>query len=136
MMAAVVTAAMEAFRVTFTVYPVKIIAVKAIPVIVRLMVATVCGVATMVPVTRIEATVDRAVKACPTAVPGACAEKYAAIEPLRTVVAVGRAVVRSIAIVAIGADGSGTTDIYPKGNLGAGGCWSSKSQTDNRGCGK
>ena len=57
-----------------------------------------------VSVMRIEAVVDMADKAVRSMEPGASSNKHAANKPVRTVVAIGRTVVRSIVKVSIGTD--------------------------------
>jgi hypothetical protein len=60
---------------------------------------------TVVAVVRVEAVIYVAVKAVRTVEPGAGTEKDATDEPVRSVVAVGRAVIRRVVEVTIGADG-------------------------------
>lgn len=61
----------------------------------------------VVSVIGMEAGIDVAVEVVMAVIPGAGADEEAAVEPLRAVVAVGRAVVRRDGVVAIGANGSG-----------------------------
>jgi hypothetical protein len=58
----------------------------------------------MIPVMRIIAIVDVAIKAVRAVEPGAGSEEHAAHKPIRPIVAVGRTVIRSIVEVAVGAD--------------------------------
>jgi hypothetical protein len=57
----------------------------------------------MVAVARIVALVDMAIKSMRSVEPGARPDKYPASEPIRTVVAIGCTVIRSIGEVAVGA---------------------------------
>jgi hypothetical protein len=59
----------------------------------------------MVAVMRVKAVVDVAVEAVRAMEPGTGSKKHAADKPVRAIVAVGRAVIRSIVEVAIGAAG-------------------------------
>ena len=58
----------------------------------------------MIPVMRIVAVVDVAIKAVVTVEPGAGSEEHPAHKPIWPIVAVGRAIIRSIVEVAVGAD--------------------------------
>jgi hypothetical protein len=62
------------------------------------------GQRSTVTVMRIKAVVDVAVETVRTVKPGACSKKYPANKPIRSVIAVGRAVIWGIVEVAIGAD--------------------------------
>jgi hypothetical protein len=57
----------------------------------------------MVAVARIVALVDMAIKSMRSVKPGAGPDKYSSCEPIRTIVAIGRTVIRSIRKVAVGA---------------------------------
>jgi hypothetical protein len=70
---------------------------------------------TAVTVMRVIAVVDVAVEAAPAVEPGASSKKHPADKPVGAIVAVGRAVVRSIVEVPIGADGRHSN---VDGNLG------------------
>jgi hypothetical protein len=53
-----------------------------------------------------EAGIDMAIEVFAAVVPGAGTDEYAAVEPLRAVIAIGRAIVRRDGVVAIRANGS------------------------------
>ncbi len=69
----------------------------------------------MISVARIVAVIDVAVKLSAAMEPGTRPDKCSAIEPLGPVIAIGRAVVRSVIVIAIGAGGL-RSDV--DGNLG------------------
>jgi hypothetical protein len=60
------------------------------------------GIRTMVSVTRVVAVVHVAIKSVGTVKPGASPDEYSPREPIRAIVAIGCAVVRSKVVVAIG----------------------------------
>src|SRR5579862_2501946 len=75
------------------------------------------GERTVVSVMRIPAVIDVTIESARTMEPWACADEDAISEPIWTVVAVGRAIVRSIVEVAVRAHRS-RPDIHSDGNLG------------------
>jgi len=72
-------------------------------------------VRSMVAVAGVKAVVDMAVEVAGAAEPAAGADEHAVVEPIGPVVAVGRAVVGSVVVVAVGADG---LDTEVDGDLG------------------
>ncbi len=62
------------------------------------------GQRAMIPMTRIVAVVDMAVKAVGTVIPGPSPKKHSAREPVWPVVTVGRAVIGSVVKVTVGTD--------------------------------
>ena len=96
---------------------------EAMEVVRRCMVAAVLREAAVIAVAGIEVAIHGAVEVVGAMEPGAGSDEDAAIEPLRAVVAVRRAVVGGVVIVAVGAFGRGA-DIDADGNLGVGfWCW-------------
>ena len=82
------------------------------------------GICAVIAVIGMVAGIDVAVEVVMAVVPGAGADEDAAVEPLRAVVAVGRAAVRACGVVAIGANGSGA-DVDADLGIGA---WSRYEQ--------
>ena len=80
-------------------------------VIVGFAIVAVAGEAAPVAVTRIKAVIDAAVEAARTVEPRAGSVEAAAVEPIWTVVAVGRAVVGGVVKIAVGAGRGGAADI-------------------------
>ena len=67
-------------------------------------IAAMLGIAAMVAITRVEATVHMAVEAAIAVIVTACADENATVKPFRAIVAIGSAVVGAIAIVSVRAD--------------------------------
>ncbi len=129
-------ATVEALMVELTLCAVEIVSVEVLKVIVRLTVSAMIGVPAVIPIPGIEVMIYGAIVAGAAAIPGACTDKEAAVEPLRAVVAIGRAVIGRKAIVAIRANRSGATDVYTERNLAAGRRWSGCAQRYNSSRGK
>lgn len=77
--------------------------VEALEVIRMLLIRPASWISTVIAVMRIKRPVDMAVEAGTAAIVRACADKAATAKPLRAVVTVGRATVRSVAVIAVGA---------------------------------
>ena len=133
---AATAATVEAFMMCFAVGSMPIVAMEVVEVVMDVDVLAAIGVAAMVAVAGIEVMIDRAIAAGPAVIPGTGAEKQPAVEPLGTIVAVGGALVGGVAIVAVGAAGSWSTDVDTEGDLSRGAGWCSEGKTHSRSCGE
>ena len=79
--------------------PIPVLRFVCVEIVVRLL--PVCGIGSVVSVTRIVVVVDVTIKSVRTVKPGAGPDEYSPHEPIRAIVAIGCAVIGSVIVIAI-----------------------------------
>jgi len=107
MVSAMPTAVIAMIAAVVLIAATRFIAVKFMTVVVAVKLAMLAtmGICAMVAMMRVIAIIDVAVPAMRAVEPWTCTQEDSAGEPFWTVVAIGTAVVRSVVIVSVGADG-------------------------------